>query len=168
MKKLTLLLSTVLLSTPALAALSPTAEGFARNAAISSEFELQSSKLALQKSQSDKVKEFAQQMIDDHTKAAADLKEALEEADANAELATPKELDPKHQALLDNLSNASGAAFDQQFIAAQKQAHDQAVNLFRQYSENGDNEELQDFAENTLATLEEHQEHAQELSQSVE
>lgn len=153
-----------LLASAAQARLTQPAQEFARQAAISSEFELQSSKLALQKAQSEEVKDFAQQMIDDHTQASTRLRDALKEADADPAALASTSLDAKHQALLDGLTSAQASNFDQQYITAQKQAHQEALTLFGDYAENGDNEDLKDFAENTLSTLQEHHEQVKELS----
>ena len=42
----------------------------------------------------------------------------------------PKELDQKHQALLEQLSKLSGDEFDQQYMKGQVQDHQAAVKLF--------------------------------------
>jgi putative membrane protein len=157
------LLAATLLSSAAWARLEQPAQDFARKAAISSEFEIQSSKLALQKSQSKDVKDFAQQMIDDHTKASTALKDTLKEEGADVAQFTSPQLDAKHQALLDGLKNASGTDFDQRYLAAQKTSHEEAVILFSDYAENGQNESLKDFAENTLDTIKEHNDHIGEV-----
>ena len=51
-----------------------------KKAAISNLFEIQSNQLALQKSQNEQVKKFAQMMVDDHTKAGEQLKSTLSTA----------------------------------------------------------------------------------------
>lgn len=129
------------------------ASEFVRKAALGNEFEIESSKIALQKSQDDNIRNFAQQMIDDHSKAADDLTAAT----SNADMATPNtRLDRKHQAMLDRLNSKSGADFDRLYIRTQFKAHDEAVDLFKNYSKQGDNQVIQNFASNTLPTLEEH------------
>src|SRR5690242_9906613 len=73
-------LALALLAAPALAfcadALSHSDSSFLKDAAEVGLYEVQGSKIALQKSTDPQVKAFAQQMIDDHTKASQDL-EAL-------------------------------------------------------------------------------------------
>src|SRR3954447_10075822 len=51
-------------------------QDFATKAGAAGMFEIQSSQLALSKSQNADVKAFAQKMVDDHTKAADELKTA--------------------------------------------------------------------------------------------
>lgn len=139
------------------------AEAFAHKAAVGNEFEVESSQLALQKSQNQNVKDFAQQMIDDHGKAADDLARAT----SNAGIQSPDmTLDKKHQKILDSLNAASGKDFDKRYIKAQVQAHDDAVSLFKSYSKHGDKDAVKNFAVDTLPTLEEHKQKIDQLKSS--
>src|SRR5690349_10548755 len=70
-------------------------DDFVTKASVANEFEIESSKLALEKSQNKKVRDFAQHMIDDHSKAGEELKSTV--SDASLDTATVKEtLDDKH------------------------------------------------------------------------
>jgi putative membrane protein len=124
-------------------------------------FEIKSSELALDKSQNDDVKKFAQQMIDDHTKAGDKLDDAL--SASNSEIQTADELDSKHQKRLDALSSLSGKDFDTQYIAIQLKAHQKAVALFSDYAGHGKNASVRDFAAKTLPTLKKHLKHVTAL-----
>ena len=101
--------------------------------------EIAAAKLAQSTSQNEQVKLYAQQMIDDHGKALADLQQL-----AGAKGVTlPTEPDKQHKALTDRLGARSGAAFDQAYMAqngvsdhkhlhamlaaAEKKAHDPDV-----------------------------------------
>jgi putative membrane protein len=101
-------------------------------------------------------------MITDHTKAGADFKAALENVGTTSSVSTTA-LQPKEQQALDRLKAASGEAFDKGYVAAQVRAHDEAVALFRSYSNSGDDPALKEFAKKTLPVLEMHQEHVKEL-----
>lgn len=129
-----------------------TAQQFVPIAAASNMFEIESSRLALQKSQSAGVKSFAQEMIDDHTKATKEMQAVL----AKANLAAPAAMDARHQQMVTQLNSASGAQFDQAYMTMQLQAHQEAVALFTSYSQGGDNPDLKAFATKTLPTLKEH------------
>src|SRR5262249_22208616 len=84
------------------------AVAFAKKVASANTFEIQSSELARDRSQSGAVKSFADQMIKDHTKAGKDLKAAV----ANAQTSPPPEQpSAKQKATLAKLKNAQGAAF---------------------------------------------------------
>lgn len=148
---------------PALTKPSPATDNFVRNTMMGSVFEIESSKLALSKSSSAKVKEFAQKMIDDHTAASTSLKTVLSTSPSYP-AAVSGTLDDKHQKLMDGLNAASGAAFDRDYVNAQKSAHDEATALFQDYAANGDDAPLKGFAETTLPTLKAHQQHINNLT----
>lgn len=144
---------------------SKSADNFVEKASVAGKFEIDSSKLALEKSKNADVREFAQQMIDDHTKASEKLKATLPAAGVDASAAKDT-LDSKHQKIMNELKSASGDAFDKKYIAAQVDAHDEAVTLFKTYSNKGDDKALQGFASETLPTLEKHKEHVEQLKAS--
>jgi putative membrane protein len=75
--------ATALLLTSSVQA-APLAETFVKKTTVSNLFEIQSSQLALQKSQNEQVKKFAQMMVDDHTKAGKELKSTLSTAHIDA------------------------------------------------------------------------------------
>ncbi len=143
---------------PAMAA--PSSSAFLSSATVANLFEIESSKLALSKSGTDKIKAFANQMVTDHTAAATKMKQAV----ADAKLAPPAEkLDAKHQALLDSLKKKDGASFDAAYVRAQQDGHVETVALFEAYAGGGDNARLQQFAREMLPTLKQHLEHANAL-----
>lgn len=125
---------------------------FADMAASSNMLEIETSRLALEKSSSDEVKAFAQHMIDDHGKAAEDMNAAAQ----SDSISPAPGLQPAHQSKLDELSGLEGEAFDQAYIAAQVAAHDEAVALFEGFSTSGADSALKVFAANTLPTLQQH------------
>src|SRR5690242_16549618 len=59
------------------------ANAFAKKVASANTFEIQSSELAKDRSQSSEVKSFADQMIADHTKAGEDFKAAVQAANVS-------------------------------------------------------------------------------------
>jgi predicted outer membrane protein/sporulation protein YlmC with PRC-barrel domain len=139
------------------------AEAFVPKVAVANMFEIQSSELALEQAENADVKDFAQRMVDDHTKAGEDFQAALEASGLG--ITPPDALDEEHQQKIDELQAASGADFDRMYVDMQVAAHDEAVNLFSGYAEGGDNEDLKTFAENTLPTLQEHQEMIRQISE---
>ena len=138
-------------SRPATAA--PTAAAFEKAVAGGNTFEIESSKLALTRSKSGTVQSFAKRMIEDHTTAAAKFERAVSKAKLSP---PPKKLDAKHQAILDGLQGKDGTSFDTAYIAAQYDAHVEAVSLFKVYAARGDNVPLQMFAQELLPTLQAH------------
>jgi putative membrane protein len=141
--------------------IAPKTQDFVTLAAQSDMLEIQSSKLALQKSDSDKTKTFAQKMIDDHTKTSAELKELVSSGKVKA--SAPSALDKTHQAKLDKLTKLQGKDFTKQYDDMQVSAHKDAVSLFERYGKDGDNPDLKAFAGKTLPHLQEHLKMAQDL-----
>jgi putative membrane protein len=75
--------------------------------------EIEIAKLAQTKSQNEQVKTFAQQMIDDHTKAQSEVQQLV----SAKGVTLPTGLDKKHKALVDKLGALSGDAFDKLYLA---------------------------------------------------
>ncbi|KAA3507890.1 DUF4142 domain-containing protein [Agrobacterium rosae] len=123
----------------------------------SNAFEIESSKLAEQKAQDADVKEFAKQMIADHTMAAEELKKVAKLGDE-----APK-LSPKHAGMLEILKGASDAEFQPLYIEMQTTAHMEAVTLFATYAKGGDGAAVKEFATKTLPKLEMHKMHVIKL-----
>jgi putative membrane protein len=136
-------------------------QDFVTIAAQSDMLEIQSSKLALQKSDSDKTKTFAQKMIDDHTATSTELKGLV--SGGKVQVNAPSSLDEAHQAKLDKLAKLQGKDFTKQYDDMQVSAHKDAVSLFDRYSKDGDNADLKAFAGKTLPKLQEHLAMAQDL-----
>jgi putative membrane protein len=139
----------------------PDTQTFVKKASTANQFEIESSQAALKKSQNDSVKQFAQQMVDDHTKIGQDMKKVLQQANLQAPSPT---LDQEHQQKIDKLQNASGAEFNKLYKQMQTQGHQQAVQLFTSYSQNGDNAQLREFASATLPMLKQHLQEIEGLS----
>src|SRR5262245_35997916 len=135
------------------AAPTPSPSAFAAAVAGGNRFEIESSKMALLRSNSKSVKAFAQRMIDDHRVADGKFQHALAEAKLPP---PPTKLSAEQQAVLADLKSKKAAAFDKAYIEAQYAAHVETVNLFKLYAEAGDNARLHFFAQEMLPTLQSH------------
>jgi putative membrane protein len=138
-----------------------TPQEFATMAASSDMMELESSKLAQQKSQTASVKEFADMMIKDHTTASKNLKAAATEDGVTV----PAEMLPKHAEQVQMLNSQSGADFDAAYLKAQLAAHQEALKLMTSYAENGKGA-TQAHAEKTAPIIQTHLEHAEMMAKS--
>ncbi|MDN3565557.1 DUF4142 domain-containing protein [Paeniroseomonas aquatica] len=180
-------------STGARAEVTSTPE-FLRQVAMSDRYETASSRLALEKSQNAKVKDFAQAMVADHGRTTQELQVLMQQVPGmGAGAATPlpqgreatgtaasgritnaqggpqhEGLDQQHAALLQQLQGVSGAEFDRIYITQQVAAHQQAVDLFRNYSQSGDNAQLKAWAAQTLPALQQHLQLAQQLQRATQ
>lgn len=134
-------------------------QDFVAAAASSDMFEIQSSQLALEKSQNDAVREFAQMMIEDHTTASEELKAAAEQDGVTV----PTEMDEKHKALLEQVNSASAESFDAAYVTAQQAAHEEGLALMTSFAESGQEAALKAHAAKTAPVIQAHLEHVQKL-----
>lgn len=133
---------------------------FVDDATLGGLAEVDLSKAALEKSKKDSVKEFAQKMIDDHTKAGSELA-AFASGRGITVPTEPDELTKQRRA---DLEKKTGSKFDKAYIDAMLQDHRKAVELFRTQSTTGTDPDLKNWASTTLPTLEQHLAHVEALS----
>ena len=143
------------------AAMEPmTAEQYVATAASSDMFEIQSSEIALEKTETAAVQEFAQHMVTDHSTTTEKLMAAAE-----AEGIVPAtEMMPRHAAMVEELEAADASGFDAMYLEMQTTAHEEAVALHTAYSESGDVEALQAVATEAVPVVTEHYEEVQALA----
>jgi putative membrane protein len=138
-------------------------EEFARKAAEANLAEIKLGQLAQEKASSQTVKQFAKQMVEDHSKANEELKEA-----ANKEgITLPNDLDQKEKAKIDELSRLSGPAFDKAYAREMVRDHEKDVAEFRRAASMAKKEEIKEFASKTEPKLEEHLTRARQMMQEV-
>jgi len=133
---------------------------FAKDAALGGLTEVELGKVAAQKATDPKVKEFAQKMVDDHTKANTELKQAA----SKSNIQIPDALDSKHQSRIDKLSKLSGQDFDKAYIKDQLKDHQTDVREFQQEAQNGSDPNVKTFASSTLPVLQHHLEMVKDLN----
>lgn len=109
-------------------------------------------KVAVTKASDDGVKQVAQKIVDDRSKANEELKQIA----AKEKIDVPESLDSKHQSRIDKLSKLSGADFDRAYVKEQMKDQQNAVKEFQMEAQNGNNPEVKSFASKTLPALEEH------------
>jgi putative membrane protein len=133
---------------------SPADKKFMMQAAQVNIAEISAGQLALKRGSSQKVKDYAQKMITDHTKAQGELKTIAQ----NAGVTLPNEPAPKDKAVAKKLSRLSGAAFDSTYMKSQHEGHAMAAKKFRAYINNRmkKNEDAVAYANKTLPVVEQH------------
>lgn len=137
---------------------------FVEEAAHGSMLEVELGKLAQQNGSSEKVKEFGKKMVEDHTKASEELKEAA----SKANIPLPDgEHAKKHKKMVDKLSKLQGAEFDKAYAKAMVKDHDEDVAAFQKQAENGQSPEIKAFAAKTLPVLQSHQQLAKDMQDST-
>lgn len=136
---------------------------FLAEAASGSMMEVELGKLALQKSMSPKVKDFARMLVDDHTNAIADL----ENIASQKNLALPVALMDKHQKMVDKIKDEKGKEFDKKYLGAMVSDHKEDIEEFREVSEETKDTNIKDFASKTLPKLAAHLEMAERLERGM-
>jgi putative membrane protein len=136
---------------------------FAAEAAQGGLMEVRLGELAQQQAKSTEVKDFGQRMVDDHGKANDKLKQIAEQKG----IELPQDLPEDAQATYEELQGKSGAEFDQAYMDEMVSDHEDDVAAFEDYIENAKDPELRSFAEETLPTLKEHLEQAEQTQEQV-
>jgi predicted outer membrane protein len=125
--------------------------------------EIQLSQLALQKTGNDRVRKFAQRMIDDHTRMNNNIKQLAQ----SNNMTLPTDLSADQKMLADRLAALSGDAFDRAYMAANVDAHQKAVaaaKLQARQVQQGSKNEVAMLADASLPILEVHLAVATEIS----
>jgi len=125
---------------------------FANKAAAGGMAEVKLGQLAKEKASSQKVKDFGQRMIDDHTKANDELKDIA----GRKGITLPTSLDSKDQATYDRLAKLNGVEFDKAYMRDMVSDHRTDVSEFKRESEHGTDPDLKAFAAKTTPILEQH------------
>lgn len=137
--------------------------GFMTRAAESGMAEVEAGKAAISKAQNPQVKQFAQQMVAEHTRTNNELKTLA----GKKTVTLPTDLDPMHKAMKDKLSALSGAEFDKEYMRGQVEDHERSVALFQAQADNGADAEAKAMAAKTLPNLKMHLEMARKISGSL-
>lgn len=131
--------------------------------ALSNMAEIEAAKLALSKTQDQEVRTFAQQMIDDHTKAQNEV-QAVAQA-KGVEL--PTELDAKHKAMANRLEKLSGDAFDRAYMKQSGLADHKATHAkLKKGINNAKDPDVKALAAKMSPVVEQHLKSAQQLTNS--
>jgi putative membrane protein len=147
-------------------AMTPTmAKDYVNQAAMSDMFEVQAGKVATQKSKDTEVKNFAEQMVKDHTQTTDMLKQALSQD--NKDITPPTDLDGAHKQMLTRLEDASDADFNKAYMDMQVQGHQQALKLHETYASRGDDPKLKSFAKEVVPKIKEHLAMAQRIDRGL-
>ncbi|MCC2979997.1 MULTISPECIES: DUF4142 domain-containing protein [unclassified Sphingomonas] len=144
--------ATVIIASPVAAqALSPS--DFVTKAGASDLYERTSSKLVLETTKNQKIRQFAQMMITDHTKSTNDVKMAAKQAGVTP---PPPALDADQSRMVAELRQARGEARDQAYVTQQKAAHQKALALHQGYAQSGTAAPLKAVAAKTAPVVQHH------------
>jgi putative membrane protein len=143
------------------------ADEFVESAAISDMYEIESSRVALDRSQNPTIREAAQKMIDDHTESSSKLETSVQQSPKVEAGDVPGELDSRRSKMVDHLGEAPADRFDETFIKQQVMAHEEAVKLMKNYRDEGDCQVLRSFATEVTPVIEDHLDHMKRLETNM-
>ena len=125
--------------------------------------EVELGRLAVSKAKSPEVKQFAQRMVADHSKANAQLMQLA----SNKNMTPTAEPNAQQKADKDRLSRLSGAEFDREYMSLMAADHDKAVAAFEAEARDGNEADVKTWAAKILPTLKEHQTLAKQIAAKV-
>jgi putative membrane protein len=140
-----------------------TDKAFVKKALGGSVAEVEMGKLALQKSNNDQVKQFAQKMVDDHGKMIEQMKPA---ADAMG-VKVPDQPPSGEMKKMEKMKSLSGDAFDQAYIKDMVADHKKDDKEFKQEAQMTKNPQLKELVTQADQTIEGHLQMAQQLAHST-
>jgi putative membrane protein len=119
--------------------------------------------IARQRAISDEVRQFGQMISEEHTE---NLKRLTSIATNNG-ATVPDTLDAKRMKTFQTLKRAKLKSFDHQYLKSVVNAHEEALESFKQEADHSPNQDLAAYAKDTLPKLEQHLKQAKELAASA-
>ncbi len=153
-------------STALLAAAAVTSDDsdFLKSAAKGGTAEVELGRMAAQKASDQKVKQFGDRMVRDHSKANAELTKLA--AIKGVELPSGKGVSNDTSAL--HLKMLSGKSFDEAYVKMMVDDHKEDVAAFEKAAGGASDSDVKEFAAKTLPTLKHHLSMIQEIQSSLE
>jgi putative membrane protein len=124
--------------------------------------EVRLGQLAIQKSNSEDVKQFAQKMIDDHTKMGDQMKEVAQKEG----ISVPSGVPAKDKELETKLSSLSGESFDNAYIKAMVKDHQHDLSEFKKEANSGNDTSIKDAASQAEQVISEHLKIAEQIAKT--
>lgn len=135
-------------------------QNFAVEAATSNMAEVQMANLALQNVSNDRIKAYANMMIQDHQKATQELQAIA----PNKGLTIPTQPKPEHRQQMEMLKGKTGTAFEKAYMQHMVEAHKVDINEFEKAAANAKDSSIKNFAARQLPVLRMHLDSAQAIS----
>jgi len=120
-------------------------------------------RFVLEKSQNKDVKDYAQMLVDDHTKNLNKVVDLMNKKG----MPQPKELPKVEHEALAKLKGLSGAALDRGFMSTMVEDHQKDISEFRKELNSAQDEDVKYYVEHTLPVLQEHLQKAQTLYEQI-
>jgi putative membrane protein len=127
--------------------------------------EIQLGQLASQRAQHADVKDFGSMMVQDHTKAGAELKQIASRANVDLEAEDSRE---DARDAVEKLSDLRGAEFDREYIDMMVKDHEEAAEALQDQAQNADHPDVKQWAASTLPRIKHHLERAQQIQKQLQ
>jgi len=138
-------------------------QDFIANAAKGNRAEVTLGKMVESKTKDPSVRQFAQQMVKDHTTALNELTQLAQ----SKNITLPEGLPDDATALQSKLSSASGKALDKDYMDSMVDDHKKDVSEFQDASQNAKDPDVKQWAAKTLPTLQAHLQKAEQVDAKV-
>lgn len=125
--------------------------------------EVEMGKVALKNAKDKDVKNFAQMMVDDHTKANAELKKIA----TKQNIMVPTSIGEDKTMMINDLKKKSGAEFDKAYIKHMVEGHKKMLDLFQKASTELKDAELKNYAASNVKTIQMHYDKATALESKL-
>jgi putative membrane protein len=122
--------------------------------------EVQLGQLTLQKSNNDQVKQFAQKMIDDHTRLGEQMKPVAQQLGVSE----PKGISKKDKSTIEKLQGLSGSAYDEAYIKDMVKDHKQDLSEFQTEASSGQDQTVKDAATQGSKVIAQHLQMIQQIA----
>lgn len=135
---------------------------FMKTAAHDGAMEIELGKLAQEKAQNQRVKDFGAMMVKDHSLA----NNALMQLGTEKNVVVNYAMTPEQKEHLNKLKKLSGSAFDKEYINMMVNDHVKAIESFKRGADNRD-EQVNAFANQRLPVLKKHLDSAKAIQASI-
>ncbi len=136
---------------------------FMNDAAPGGLAEVELGRMATERAASAEIKQFAQQMVTDHSNVGEKLKTLAQQKTVTL----PTEILPQAKQTKEKLVKLSGHEFDQAYVRAMVEMHEKDVAAFDGVAKNGTDADVKAFAAETLPTLKHHLQMIREMAKSM-
>ena len=138
-------------------------QAFIQRIAMAGMTQMALGKLAIEKASNPSVKQFAERVVEQQTKATNEIKRLA----GKESITIPASIDPKRQDYINQIAKLSGDDFDRAFIQAELRGHERALRDFQTEAHDGQDNNLRKYASKHLDTIQEHLTTVRNLNKTV-
>jgi putative membrane protein len=136
---------------------------FLKKALEGSMAEVQTGQMIVSKTSNDQVKQFAQRMVDDHTKLIDQAKPVAQQLGVQV----PSGPDKKSQEMMNKLQSMSGDQLNKAYMKDMVKDHEKDLKEFKSEAQNAKNPQVKQLAEQGEQIIQSHLDEAKKVAESV-